>query len=182
MGLEMSEIIPKIWIERRFDASNSSDFPTLDLFLLKNKNQNQNNKTPKNPTTTPKKPQTQTNKKNRNGALLKACSESQQYESKDAFLSVFSKYERMKFDQCFYRIGMHVYFCFESLGLSGLPLARMISTVDVGSSLQTSDYREEGQPQSPHCAYLSGCAEGSFKGSGWAAGDYPVLENGASYN
>lgn len=33
LGLEMSEIIPKIWMERRFDAGNSSDFPTLDSFL-----------------------------------------------------------------------------------------------------------------------------------------------------
>lgn len=42
---------------------------------------------------------------------------------KAAVLSIFSKYERVKFDQCFYRIGMHIYFSFGKFGSFGIPFA-----------------------------------------------------------
>lgn len=144
----------KICIERRFYAGSSSDLP-LQIRSLKKTKQNpktnqskprkttkentqtkleKNNKTRKKKPTKNTKTKKQRPQKTLNCGLLKACHESQQYSSKVALHYIFSKYERMKFDQCFYRIGMHIYFCFGKFGSfpKRIPFAWLISTVGVG--------------------------------------------------
>lgn len=77
---------------------------------------------------------------------------------------------------------MHIYFCFGKFGSFRIPFAQVISCVGVGRSLQTSDQREESEPQPQHRVYFGGCAQGGSKGGEWALGDFPVLENGVFYH